>query len=61
MPVHRVRAVNTAPDSENKMHDDRVAAQYGFQGGLVPGVTVYAYITVLCWSTSARNGSIGAL
>ena len=46
MPVHRVRAVNTAPDSENKMHDDRVAAQYGFQGGLVPGVTVYGYLTL---------------
>jgi acyl dehydratase len=39
-----VRAVNTAPDSENKIHDDRVAAEYGFQGGLVPGVTVYGYM-----------------
>jgi hypothetical protein len=41
-----VRATNTAPDSENKIHDDRVAAQYGFRGGLVPGVTVYGYMTV---------------
>lgn len=40
----RVRAVNTAADSENKIHDDRVAAQYGFRGGLVPGVTVYGYL-----------------
>lgn len=40
----RVRAHNTAPDSENKIHDDRVAAAYGFRGGLVPGVTVYGYL-----------------
>lgn len=44
--IHRVRAINTAPDSENKIHDDRVAAQHGFRGGLVPGVTVYGYMTV---------------
>jgi hypothetical protein len=43
---YRVRAVNTAPDSENKIHDDEIAAQYGFRGGLVPGVTVYGYMTV---------------
>ena len=40
----RVRAVNTAADSENKIHDDCVAAAYGFRGGLVPGVTVYGYL-----------------
>lgn len=45
LPIYRVRAVNTAPDSENKIHDDGVAAQYGFRGGLVPGVTVYGYMT----------------
>ena len=44
--MHRVRAENTAPESENKIHDDRVAAAYGFQGGLVPGVTVYGYMTL---------------
>ncbi|HYL39011.1 MAG TPA: hypothetical protein VEV17_24050 [Bryobacteraceae bacterium] len=43
--LHRVRAVNTAPESENRIHDDSVAAQYGFRGGLVPGVTVYGYMT----------------
>lgn len=46
MTVHRVRASNTAPDSENKIHDDRVAAAHGFRGGLVPGVTVYGYMTL---------------
>jgi acyl dehydratase len=40
----QVRAVNTAVDSENRIHDDRVAASYGFQGGLVPGVTIYGYM-----------------
>jgi hypothetical protein len=45
-PFLRVRAVNTALDSENKMHDDRVAAEYGFRGGLVPGVTIYWYLTM---------------
>jgi hypothetical protein len=46
LPLYRVRAANTAADSENKIHDDRVAAEYGFRGGLVPGVTVYGYLTV---------------
>ena len=46
LPLYSVHAVNTAPDSENKIHDDRVAAEYGFRGGLVPGVTIYGYMTV---------------
>jgi hypothetical protein len=40
----RVRAHNTAHDSENKIHDDTVAVKYGFREGLVPGVTVYGYM-----------------
>jgi acyl dehydratase len=43
-PIFRVRAVNTSADSENKIHDDRVATEYGFRGGLVPGVAVYGYM-----------------
>ncbi len=43
---YRVRARNTSVDSENKIHDDAVAASYGFRGALVPGITVYAYMTV---------------
>ncbi len=42
---HTVRARNFAAASENKIHDNTVARQYGFSGGLVPGVTVYAYMT----------------
>lgn len=43
-PFFSVRAVNTAVDSENRIHDDLIAAEYGFHGGLVPGVTVYGYV-----------------
>jgi len=46
LPTYRVRARNTSADSENKIHDDATAASYGFRGGLVPGITVYAYMTV---------------
>ena len=40
-----VRARNTAVASTNKIHSDDVARRYGFAGGLVPGVDVYAYLT----------------
>jgi acyl dehydratase len=43
--TYAVRAHNAATASENKIHDDAVARTYGFEGGLVPGVTVYAYLT----------------
>jgi len=40
-----VNAFNTATTSTNKIHDDAIARSYGFAGGLVPGVDVYAYLT----------------
>ena len=36
-------ARNRASASENRIHADDGARRYGFQGGLVPGVTVYGY------------------
>lgn len=42
---YRVRAFNTAHDSENKIHDDATARRFGFGGGLVPGVDVYGYMS----------------
>ena len=48
---YRVRAYNTATESTNKIHDDEVARRFGFRGGLVPGVDVYAY---LCHVPAAR-------
>lgn len=44
---YRVRAFNTAHDSENKIHDDETARRFGFGGGLVPGVDVYGYMSHL--------------
>ncbi len=49
---YRVRAFNSAQDSENRVHDDTVARRMGFAGGLVPGVDVYGYmahLAVLRW------------
>ena len=42
--TYDVNAFNTAAASENKIHDDSVARRFGFRGGLVPGVEVYAYM-----------------
>ena len=39
-----INAFNTAAASENKIHDDTVASRFGFTGGLVPGVDVFAYL-----------------
>ena len=37
-------AFNQVPHSKNQIHGDDVAKAYGFKGGLVPGVTVSAYL-----------------
>ena len=42
--TYRVSAYNTSKLSENKIHDDSVARKFGFSGGLVPGVDVFAYM-----------------
>ena len=44
---YRVEAFNASKEFENKIHDDDVARRFGFRGGLVPGVDVYAYMTHL--------------
>jgi hypothetical protein len=41
---HELEAYNFSAASENKIHDETVAQKFGFQGGLVPGVAVYAYM-----------------
>ncbi len=46
-PTCKIIGNNYAEDHENKIHSDEVAAQFGFRGGLVPGVGVYAYLTHL--------------
>jgi hypothetical protein len=44
LPAYSVSAYNSSKLSENKIHDDTVARQFGFAGGLVPGVDVMAYM-----------------
>jgi len=54
-----VRARNLAPDSDNKIHDDSVAQQFGFSGALVPGVDVLAYAShpfVAAWGADFLSG-----
>jgi hypothetical protein len=56
---YRVRAFNTAVASENKIHDDTIARRFGFAGGLVPGVEVYAYMTHMAverWGSTWLEG-----
>ena len=55
-------AYNHAGESENEIHSDEVAKRYGFRGGLVPGVSVYAYLVhpaVVAWGLDwlARGAS----
>src|ERR1700742_1453977 len=47
LETYCVTAYNTSKQSENKIHDDTVARRFGFQGGLVPGVDVFAYMVHL--------------
>jgi acyl dehydratase len=42
--TYRLQAFNSATQSENKMHDNEVAKQFGFAGGLVTGVDMFAYM-----------------
>ena len=53
--AHQLIAFNTATASENKMHDDEVAGRFGFTGGLVPGVDVFAYLAHLPAATWGRD------
>ncbi len=47
MSSHHVIAQNYSHSSENRIHSDAVARQYGFKGALVPGVAVYGHLTYL--------------
>jgi hypothetical protein len=57
-------AHNQAVESENRIHSDDVARQYGFRGGLVPGVTVYAYLVhpaIEAWGMDWLNGGTASV
>ena len=38
------QAFNQVPDSDNRIHSDELAREYGFTGALVPGVTISCYL-----------------
>lgn len=40
----KIVARNTAPDSPNLIHTEQ-ARDYGFRGGIVPGLTLYGYLS----------------
>ncbi len=54
LETYSVSAYNTSKQSENKIHDDAVARRFGFSGGLVPGVDVFAYMIHLPVATWGR-------
>lgn len=45
IPEHRIRASIDAVDSSNRIQDDEFARRYGFRAGLVPGVSIFAYMS----------------
>jgi hypothetical protein len=45
LPEFHVNATTSVEPHENKIHEDDLARQYGFKGGLVPGVIMYAWMT----------------
>src|SRR5689334_14613997 len=47
---YSVVARNIDPTSDNRIHADDVAQQFGFSGALVPGVELFAYVTAPLFS-----------
>jgi hypothetical protein len=45
LPEHRIKASIDAVDSSNRIQDDEYARRYGFRAGLVPGVSIFAYMS----------------
>jgi len=45
MALYQPIAVNHSHESENRIHSDDIARQYGFTGALVPGVAVFGHMT----------------
>jgi hypothetical protein len=45
LPEHRIKASIVDDDSSNRIQDDEYARRYGFRAGLVPGTSVFAYMS----------------
>jgi hypothetical protein len=55
LPRYRVSARMAVDPVENKIREDELARAMGFRGGLVPGVTVYAWMTHPVHFTATRG------
>lgn len=45
LPEYRIKATIDAADSDNRIQDDEYAIRCGFRSGLVPGASIYAYMS----------------
>lgn len=45
--IYEVQAFNDAQDTENRIHSDEVAQEFGFEGALVSGAVVFGHMTYL--------------
>ena len=45
LPEYRTKALNSGSNLGNLIHYDEHARHYGFRGGLVPGTSLYSYVT----------------
>ena len=45
LPEYRVKACKSVTDPPNLIHEDEHARRYGYRGGLVPGTSIYAYMS----------------
>ncbi len=45
LPEYRVKASKNTMDPPNLIHEDEHARRYGYRGGLVPGTSIFAYMS----------------
>lgn len=45
LPEHRIKASIDPTDLINRIQDDEYARRYGFRAGVVPGVSIFAYMS----------------
>jgi len=41
--LDKYTAINNVPESLNRIHTDEGAREYGYEGGLVPGIAMFSY------------------
>ena len=45
LPEYRIKVSIDIADSNNRIQDDEYARRYGFRAGMVPGMSVFAYMS----------------